>query len=1301
MAEEANNKPARRTERIGKYEILGHIATGGMGVIYKARDTALDRLVALKILPAELAAQQVTLVRFEREARAAARLRHENIVTIFEFGEVNGTHYIALEFIEGTDLQAYINRKCKLDPEEARQIIIQAARALAHAHEQKIVHRDIKPSNFLLTRKDKRFVVKLTDFGLAIRHESDAEFRITRDKTTVGTVDYMSPEQARDSRSADIRSDIYSLGCTFFHMLAGNAPFARGTMPERIVQHMQAPPPDVRKLNPSIPAAFTRIINKMLAKKPEDRYQTPAELLHDLEHPEQVAAKKPAAGKLGDGMPRKGPERTAVIEAKELNEESDEPAQLKAIAPAGAELEDEEEEIEEEKIEAERPVRRIKFKKPTPVPIVGPPRQEAAVELPESNTREVEMDDAGSAATDAGADLDADADADADADVDVEEPKTEEAKKAPAGSPVWMYATAASVGVLGLVLMSALMFGGKPPPKKDVETPTQKKPEQTAAVEPPTPEDPVEPPTPMPPAIDTSPAKMGVGMLDLPIMDPVAVKPNRAALHKEFFGPFTNYPEVPQDAAVVRMSRLATGASAQRTLADAVAQAKPNSFTIVEIQDNGPIFVPALPTLMQRSILIRAAAGYRPLIVWDVPSNPAADKPAAVFASLGRGKLMLEGLDFVVQWPGDGPAAWFDLTGSDFFARDCTFSAGSKNGQPVALVRRRENASFTDKTTQTWLQHCYVRGPDVALLQLQAAGGDLMIEESLIVGQQQPLIDMRCHDFDALAMYCVRSTLAGGRNLLHWEPIAGKPGRPRLKVQVLDSILSRHDSAGPFGDMVHLAGRSDAGLLSWRGVNTAYAGWKQLLASGSKNIGGHDLASWRQQMGEFTGASAALVDNWPRGVAGLEEQPAAAFLPATSPVSFAALTGSGSIGCIIGRLPKAPENWRESVGEQRKVPLVPIADAEPAIDPAADGLFHGEVLDLNKVDLAQHLRMIQQTRRLAPRVVLILEGKGPCITGPVQVAGIEKLILHFKQPDDPKAALTLELNAPQPLLRPPMFEMTGGRLELIGLNVRLSPATLVPTIVHVKNGDLSMTRCRLQGPLTASAESFQSLVTVSNADGPATTLLLRDNVFASGKLLIQLDNNVQLKARNNVLLSLGDAIHMDATRPTAPVMHLLDHNTLAARNNCFVLRTGPGFEPTGTALLHASHNALLHPFTDGDATLLRGGQAWVGSGHWSWQGRYNVYDTRWQTYLHGSLDQPAARQKLADWKAAWGQIAEQNAIPFDVGAAGKTIPADNLTPPALLQMLDRLALPPNLRGDPVQSPPGADLFSLRILKKKA
>src|SRR5947209_6217815 len=151
MPEDPRNNGHRRSQRIGKYEILEHIASGGMGAVYKALDTDLQRVVALKVLSPDLAVRETMIKRFRKEAQAAAMLRHENFVTIYDVGEAAGAHFLALEFIEGTDLQTYISRKGKLQPEEARQICTQAAKALVHAHEQGLVHRDIKPSNFLLT----------------------------------------------------------------------------------------------------------------------------------------------------------------------------------------------------------------------------------------------------------------------------------------------------------------------------------------------------------------------------------------------------------------------------------------------------------------------------------------------------------------------------------------------------------------------------------------------------------------------------------------------------------------------------------------------------------------------------------------------------------------------------------------------------------------------------------------------------------------------------------------------------------------------------------------------------------------------------------------------------------------------------------------------------------------------------------------------------------------------------------------------------------------------------------------------
>jgi serine/threonine protein kinase len=267
--------------RIGKYRILAHIATGGMGAVYQARDEQLGRVVALKVLSPDLADNPILVERFKREARHAAKMSHKNLVTLYESDTADGMHYIAMEYIEGVDLGEYIRRKGHLEPEEARRILIQACKALEHAYAQGITHRDIKPSNFLLANEQGRCRVKLTDLGLA-RMSNEEDYRVTRDGTTVGTVDYMAPEQARDAKLADVRSDIYSLGCTLYHMLAGQPPFAEGGLGERVYKHLAADPADVRQFNDQVSASLWTVLRRMLAKHPDDRFQTPTEVIEAL-----------------------------------------------------------------------------------------------------------------------------------------------------------------------------------------------------------------------------------------------------------------------------------------------------------------------------------------------------------------------------------------------------------------------------------------------------------------------------------------------------------------------------------------------------------------------------------------------------------------------------------------------------------------------------------------------------------------------------------------------------------------------------------------------------------------------------------------------------------------------------------------------------------------------------------------------------------------------------------------------------------------------------------------------------------
>ena len=290
MAKRNENTPERKKrqsarvpklETLGKYKIEKEIGAGGMGAVFLARDTTLNRLAALKILPRDKAENPVLVKRFKAEGQAAAHLRHENIVSVYDAGEEDGYLYIALEYVEGTDLHNLINKRNRIPVRRSLEIITQVTEALSHAYQQGIVHRDIKPANILI-RLDG--VVKLTDLGLARSIDDNTETSITRAGTTVGTVDYMAPEQARDSKAADIRSDIYSLGCTWYHMLTGRAPFSEGSLTNKLAAHATTPPPDPRELNDRVPEGIVAIIHRMMAKPQADRYQTPAELLEDLKN---------------------------------------------------------------------------------------------------------------------------------------------------------------------------------------------------------------------------------------------------------------------------------------------------------------------------------------------------------------------------------------------------------------------------------------------------------------------------------------------------------------------------------------------------------------------------------------------------------------------------------------------------------------------------------------------------------------------------------------------------------------------------------------------------------------------------------------------------------------------------------------------------------------------------------------------------------------------------------------------------------------------------------------------------------
>lgn len=273
-------KTIRPGTRLGDIELTEHIGGGGMGQVYRGEDKRLGRAVAVKVLSRDQSSDQEAVRRFLNEAKSAARLNHQNIAQVYSAGESEEHPYIVFEYIQGVNLRTMLEEQGPLMLEEALSYTLQIADALAHAADRRIVHRDVKPSNVLIAPNGQ---AKLIDLGLArLSEPGNADGDLTASGVTLGTFDYISPEQARDPRNADSRSDIYSLGCTLFYMLAGRPPFPEGTVLQKLLQHQGDTPPDVCHFRPDLPEEVSHVLSKMMAKDPRRRYPDSARLMEAL-----------------------------------------------------------------------------------------------------------------------------------------------------------------------------------------------------------------------------------------------------------------------------------------------------------------------------------------------------------------------------------------------------------------------------------------------------------------------------------------------------------------------------------------------------------------------------------------------------------------------------------------------------------------------------------------------------------------------------------------------------------------------------------------------------------------------------------------------------------------------------------------------------------------------------------------------------------------------------------------------------------------------------------------------------------
>ncbi|MBW3543141.1 MAG: serine/threonine protein kinase [Planctomycetes bacterium] len=269
---------ARKISQLGDFKLLKKLGQGGMGTVYLATQISLDRKVAIKTLSKELSQRADLVQRFLREARAMARLAHANIVQVYAADSAHGLHYAAIEYIDGRSMQDWMDRLKTLSVGDALHVALVTAEALSHAHDENMIHRDIKPDNILVTRKG---VVKVSDFGLVKAVDEDVS--MTQSGTGMGTPLYMAPEQARNAKHVDRRTDIYALGTMLYYFLTGQHPYTAASTLELILAKEQGRFTPARRLNPEVPERLDLMIDKMIARDPQHRYASCEELIADLE----------------------------------------------------------------------------------------------------------------------------------------------------------------------------------------------------------------------------------------------------------------------------------------------------------------------------------------------------------------------------------------------------------------------------------------------------------------------------------------------------------------------------------------------------------------------------------------------------------------------------------------------------------------------------------------------------------------------------------------------------------------------------------------------------------------------------------------------------------------------------------------------------------------------------------------------------------------------------------------------------------------------------------------------------------
>ncbi len=1098
--------------RLGRYEIKKKLGAGGMGAVYLALDPQLNRLVALKILPPEKAENTTLVKRFRAEAQAVAQLKHENIVQIYESGELDGYMYISLEYVEGTDVQRLIRKRGRLPVRRATEIIKQVTLALEHASESGIVHRDIKPANLLITQSG---VVKLTDLGLA-RALDDEETSITRDGTTVGTVDYMSPEQGRSSKAADIRSDLYSLGCTWYHMLTGTPPYPEGNITNKLHAHATATIPDPRSINESIPESIVGVMTRLMAKKPIDRYQSAHELLEDLEAVKKNSRSEVSATDL------------AALASPEAIEEEPETSNKPAALPQRSKRKNPDDSPEE----ASSGSKTSQRKKASSTASTSSKKQKEKPGIDSLPPRERKKLS-----------------------------EVEGKKESRFDTTPFIYAGIAIVAVafIGLLYSVISGFGGaidtNGAGKADLLSMAEER--QKAREE------------------EIEKTKQN----ELNSNQQPSNKPNNPNQQKQQKNPVasgthgslssqsqavnTNLKSGPQIIAIIASDKK-TNATSAHSFKDAIEKAtRPNA--IIELQSDQLILWEQPVDIVDKKLTLRAGKNSSGQIL--VNSTGAL---AEGFFRVQKGSLKLEGLHFGLlgyDLPGENELTLIRTTNADLDVRDCSFTIEENRKNAIVLHRAIWDSVKIGKAN--W-QHCLIRGTAWKPFSFSGRKFQATVQESLIAVGDQPVFTLS-HPLRPIAsdakreLFVTDSIVIGKANIFEIEN-KDKYKAPDTFIHLNRSgfVASRSLGTQPFlsiqnwpADFRESAGVGKLSNLKWINEETTFSGWRLRLQASISNARKDDFKAetdeqWIQYLGE-----KGLTGLWKtQGVAPDIFSRLATVEPAD--LKQYQIAGLAQVSPkVVEKIASitvpalAHQTWRAELTFQSP-PHLPLQKSP--FDAEAKKLQ----VDLNKTDLGQFLA----SQNFSKPTIIEATGFGLRKCSPIAIIN-KQVKIQFKSPKG-KFPLTL-----QPIPRKsnssgkstPWITVQNGTLELEGGIFRLHPPDkkfpMPSHWIKSENSTVRLKKCYVTAPFEKQ-ERLSSLVHISQpklTKRKGNGLSLEQSYLQYGGDIIDIDllaNTMQV--RNSLLVSqnhLFNINYQNKSKNQPGGVFEISKCTLSSRNGFF------------------------------------------------------------------------------------------------------------------------------------------------------